>query len=163
MKSWNTKHHPASASLLTPRFRQAMLAFLGRYSPHSKPVKTFPTIIFNRSMPSGSHDQYFPIVKLQSGGCDSCKGVLGNCEYPWGLRIWRRGQISLKVVSAFTTFACGWLESTRSRTCMFLCGVRVRGRGSGRVLGASYFLTNGNTTMSALFIFKRSGIKQQLD
>ena len=42
---------------------------------------------------------------------------------------------------------------------MFLCGAKAMVRGSGRGLRISYFLTNGNTTVSELFMFKNSGIK----
>ena len=156
-KNWNTKHQMATVLLPTARFPQVTIASPGRYLSHSRPVRTFLKILLNGNTLSSSHDQYFPIVKLRSGGCGSCREVLGDFGYLWRLRIWRRGLISSRVV--FTTFAQDWLGSTRSGMFMFQCGARVMVGGYGKGLRKSCFLTNGNTTVSGLSMFKKSGIK----
>jgi len=159
-KSWNTKHRMAIVLLPTLRSPWVTPALLGRYVSHSKLAKISLTIPLNGSTCFSSHDQYFPIVKLRNGVCGNCRGVSANSGYPWELRIWTRELISSKVVFIFTTFAHDWSESIRSRMYMFLYGVWVRARGSGRGLGTSYFLTNRSTTMSAPFMFKKNGIKE---
>lgn len=157
--NWNTRLRTATASSLMLRFPQAMAVLLGRSVSRSKPAKTFHRISLNGSACSSFRVQYFPIAKLQSGGCGNCRGALGGFGYPWGLRIWKRELISSKVVSAFTTFARDWLASIRSRTSTFLHGVKVMARGSGKGSRISYFLTNGSTTVSGPFMFKKNGIK----
>jgi hypothetical protein len=162
MKNWNMERRMATVLSPTPHFPQVTITSLGRYVSHSKLGKSSLEILLNGSTYSNSHGQYFPIVKLRSGECGNCRGVLGGSGYPWGSRIWKREPTSLKVVFAFTTFARDWLESIRSRMFMFLYGVRVIVGGSGKGLKISYFLTNGNTTVSGLFMFKKNGIKRYL-
>ena len=110
MKSWSTKHPTATVLLQMPHFPQVTIRLLGRYVSHSKQVKTFHKIPPNKNTCSSSHGQYFPIIKLQSGGCGNCRGVLADFGYPWESKIWKKELISLKVVSDFTTFAHDWLE-----------------------------------------------------
>jgi hypothetical protein len=113
MTNWNMIHQMAMASLLMPPFRQVTTGFLGGYLSHSKPMKSSLEIAQNESRNSNYRDRSFLIVKRQSGECANYRGVLGGFEYPWGLMIWKRGLILLKVAFVFTTSAPDWLGSTR--------------------------------------------------